>query len=166
MIAVGSNFFYTVTLPCTLWFLDKGKRDTIRRDKVLFIDARHIYEQIDRAHREFTTQQIEFVANIVRLYRGEKPETIYNSPLFTEHFPEGQYIDVAGLCKVATISEIEAQGWSLNPGRYVGVAEKEEEDFDFSERLQELNEELEVLNSEARELETAISFNVSQLLEV
>jgi len=75
-------------------------------------------------------------------------------------------VDVAGLCKVATISEIEAQGWSLNPGRYVGVAQKEEEDFDFTERLEELNEELEILNCEARELEGAISLNVSQLLEV
>ena len=166
MIAVGSNFFYTVTLPCTLWFLDKGKRDTIRRNKVLFIDARHIYNQIDRAHREFIPEQIEFIANVARLYRGEKSETVYQSPLFKENFPEGQYVDVAGLCKVATISEIEAQGWSLNPGRYVGVAQKEEEDFDFIERLEEFNEELEILNCEARELEGAIAFNVSQLLEV
>lgn len=164
MIAVGSNFFYTVTLPCTLWFFDKGKTDTIRRNKVLFIDARHIYNQIDRAHREFTPEQIEFIANIVRLYRGRKIETVYDSPLLEEKFPEGQYIDVLGLCKVATIEEIEAQGWSLNPGRYVGVAEKEEEDFDFTEKLEELNEELEILNIEARELEESISLNVSELL--
>ena len=102
MIAVGSNFFYTVTLPCTLWFLDKGKTDTTRKNKVLFIDARHIYNQIDRAHREFTPEQIEFISNIVRLYRGEAVETVYNSDLLKENFPEGQYIDVAGLCNVAT----------------------------------------------------------------
>ena len=71
MVAVGSNFFYTVTLPCTLWFFDRGKRDTARADQVLFIDARHIYRQIDRAHRDWTPAQIEFLANIVRLYRGE-----------------------------------------------------------------------------------------------
>ena len=53
VIAIGPNMFYTVTLPCTLWFLDKGKRDTDRADKVLFIDARNIYRQIDRAHRDF-----------------------------------------------------------------------------------------------------------------
>ena len=64
-------------------------------------------------------------------------------------------MDVPGLCKVATVKEIEAQGWSLNPGRYVGVAEGEADDFDFKERLQELNEELETLNVEARELEEA-----------
>jgi type I restriction enzyme M protein len=166
MIAVGSNFFYTVTLPCTLWFLDKGKADTIRRDKVLFIDARHIYRQIDRAHREFTPEQIEFLANIVRLYRGEPVEITNNSkPLLEEKFPQGQYIDVPGLCKVATLEEITAQGWSLNPGRYVGVAERVVEDFDFTEKLEELNEELEVLNLEARELEERIAENVAKLLE-
>ncbi len=52
MVAVGSNFFYTVTLPCTLWFLDKGKAGTPGADTVLFVDARHIYTQIDHAHRE------------------------------------------------------------------------------------------------------------------
>src|SRR6266498_5127447 len=58
MVAVGPNVFYTVTLPCTLWFLDKGKTGTPRADKVLFIDARHIYRQIDRAHRDWTGAQI------------------------------------------------------------------------------------------------------------
>ena len=72
---------------------------------------------------------------------------------------------MAGLCKVATLAEIEAQGWSLNPGRYVGVAARAEEDFDFKERLEELNEELETLNAEARELEERIAENVVKLLE-
>ena len=71
MVAVGPNMFYTVTLPCTLWFLDKGKAKTPRADTVLFIDARHIYRQVDRAHREWTPAQIGFIANLVRLYRGE-----------------------------------------------------------------------------------------------
>jgi type I restriction enzyme M protein len=169
MIAVGSNFFYTVTLPCTLWFFDLGKRtapDPARSEKVLFIDARHIYRQIDRAHREFTPDQIEFIANIARLYRGEEIETKEGSgPMMKETFPDGAYRDVAGLCKVATIGEIEAQGWSLNPGRYVGVAEREDDGFDFAERLEELNEELERLNLEARELEERIGENVMQIIE-
>jgi len=166
MVAVGSNFFYTVTLPCTLWFLDRGKRGTGPEDTVLFLDARHIYRQIDRAHRDFTPEQIEFLANIVRLYRGEEPEDRYDSAeMLEEKFPDGEYRDVPGLCKVATIEEIEAQGWSLNPGRYVGVAARAEDDFDFFERLEELNEELEVLNSEARELEEKIAENVTSLLE-
>ncbi|MCM8797727.1 MAG: SAM-dependent methyltransferase, partial [Candidatus Omnitrophica bacterium] len=72
--------------------------------------------------------------------------------------------DIPGLCKVATIKEIAQQGYSLNPGRYVGVAEKEEEDFDFKERLEELNEELEKLNNEARKLEQRIAENIEELL--
>lgn len=187
MVAVGSNFFYTVTLPCTLWFLDKGKANLSPSppgeragergsDTVLFIDARHIYRQLDRAHRDFTPQQIEFLANIVRLYRGEEQENRHDSTEMLAEYgflpsPPGRgaggegatYRDVPGLCKVATIDEIEAQGWSLNPGRYVGVAAREEDDFDFFERLEELNEELEVLNSEARELEERIAENVAAM---
>ena len=166
MVSVGSNFFYTVTLPCTLWFFDKGKAKTDRKKKVLFIDARHIFTQIDRAHREFTPQQIEFISNIVRLYRGEKAETEAGSDdLMKESFPKGKYADVLGLCKVATLDDIEAQGWSLNPGRYVGVAGRAADDFEFAVRLEELNEELETLNSEARELEERIASNILSLLE-
>jgi type I restriction enzyme M protein len=166
IVAVGSNFFYTVTLPCMLWFLDRGKKKTDRKDKVLFIDARHIFRQIDRAHRDFTEEQVEFLANIARLYRGETVETEAGSmDLLKESFPKGRYLDVPGLCKVATIAEIEAQGWSLNPGRYVGVAQSEADDFVFAERLEELNEELELLNAEAWELESKIASSIKSLLE-
>lgn len=165
MVAVGSNLFYTVTLPCTLWFLDKGKATTPRRDRVLFIDARHIYRQVDRAHRDFTPEQIEFLSNIVRLYRGEQVDTTAGSePILKEKFPDGKYVDIPGLCKVATVKDVEGQGWSLNPGRHVGVAERQVDDFDFKEKLEELNEELETLNADARELEQHIAENVSQLL--
>lgn len=165
MVAIGTNMFYTVTLPATLWFFDKGKRGTKREDKVLFVDARHIFRQIDRAHRDFTPEQIQFIANIVRLYRDEGPETNGdNGKMLKEKFPKGKYQDVAGLCKVATLREIEAQGWSLNAGRYVGAADQEEEDFDFKERLEELNEEAEKLNTEAHELEERIAENVEKLL--
>ena len=76
------------------------------------------------------------------------------------------YADIAGLCKVATLKEIEAQGWSLNPGRYVGVAPGEElSDEDFKTQLETLNAELEGLNTKARELEETIAANVSLLLE-
>jgi type I restriction enzyme M protein len=166
MVSVGPKFFYTVVLPCTLWFLDRGKSKTHRKDRVLFIDARHIFRQIDRAHRDFTPEQIEFIANIVRLYRGEEIESEAGSAdLMKQKFPKSKYVDVAGLCKVATVAEIENQGWSLNPGRYVGIAERAADEFEFIERLEELNEELEVLNTEARALEEHISENVLELLE-
>ena len=166
VVTIGPNFFYTVTLPCTLWFLDRGKKGTDREHTVLFLDARHIYNQIDRAHRDFTPQQIEFLANIVRLYRGEDLENEHDTAgMMAEKFPETKYVDVAGLCGVKSVEEIEAQGWSLNPSRHVGVADRTQDDFDFFERLEELNEELEVLNNEARELEGRIADNTAALLE-
>ncbi len=166
IVAVGPNFFYSVTLPVTLWFLDRAKADTDRAHKVLFVDARHLYRQIDRAHRDWTDPQIEFLANITRLHRGEAPEHARDSTdLMDEHFPEGEYRDVPGLCAVATLDEIEAHGWSLNPGRYVGVADGEPEDFEFAERLEELNEELEALTAQAHGLETVIAENVATLIE-
>ena len=166
MVAVASNFFYTVTLPCTLWFLDRGKAATARADQILFVDARHIYTQVDRAHREFTPAQVEFLGNIARLYRGEPPETDQGSAdLMALHFPGGLYRDVPGLCKVATLAGVEAQGWSLNPGRYVGVAAGQAEEIDFVERFEALNEELETLNGEAHELEERIAERVPLLFE-
>ena len=102
----------------------------------------------------------------MRLYRGEEPEGIAGSAeMMTEHFPVGAYLDVAGLCKRATLEEIKAQGWSLNPGRYVRVADRPADEFVFEERLEELNEELEVRNVEARQLEEQIEENVAALLE-
>jgi type I restriction enzyme M protein len=232
IISIGSNFFYTVTLPCTLWFLDKGKKDlpgidiedvrtlhatsrqkddeakaeddaskrtyhgTSRQgsNTVLFIDARNIYQQIDRAHRDFTDRQLDFIANIVRRYRGEELDSVRtfhgtsrqdenmaqaaeegqeyksNGSNITqpedidELFDDGEYRDIPGLCKVARVEEIEEQGWSLNPGRYVGVAEREEDEVDFKVRLEELNEELELLNVEANDLEKNIAENISSIL--
>jgi type I restriction enzyme M protein len=166
IVSVGSNFFYTVTLPCTLWFLDMGKaRDEKRRDQVLFVDARAIFRQLTRAVRDFTDEQIEYLANIVRLYRGEKPELMAGSEaMLTAQFPRLDYADVAALCKVATVREIQAQGWSLNPGRYVGVGERAADEFDFVERFQALNEELELLNNQSHLLEDVISENALGLL--
>ncbi len=197
MVAVGPNMFYTVTLPCTLWFLDPSKMADLkmapdadeatrrrvtahywRQTRVLFLDARHIYRQIDRAHRDWTSAQIGFLANVVRLYRGEeldftlggeeakaKIEELFG-PDPTDGNSEPTYRDILGLCKAATLDEIAAQQNSLNPGRYVGVAPGEEvSDEDFKERLTALNEELESLNILARELEAKITQNITELLE-
>src|SRR6266536_3352628 len=171
MVAVGPNMFYTVTLPCTLWFLDKAKSGPDRSDTVLFIDARHIYRQVDRAHRDWTPAQIGFIANVVRLYRSEEPDFTLGGDEAEAKLKEifGQkpkYADVAGLCHTATLKEIEAQGWSLNSGRYVGVAPGEAvSDEDFKEKLETLNEKLESLNAQARDLEQTIASNVAEILE-
>ena len=165
MVAIGTNFFYTVTLPVTLWFLDRAKRGTDREDTVLFIDARHLYRQIDRAHRDFLPEQIELLANIVRLYRGEVVETVDGSDaLLSQHFPSGEYDDVPGLCKVATRAEIEAQGWSLNPGRYTGTAATDDDDEDFTEKLEELYEEFTRLSDEAETLRAKVDAAVTGIL--
>ena len=103
----------------------------------------------------------------MRLYRDEAIENTQNSAeLLKEKFPVGKYINIPGLCKIASLKEIELQGWSLNPGRYVGVADGAPDDFDFKERLEKLNEELEKLNIEANTLQERIAENIPKLLEV
>lgn len=165
IVSVGPNFFLTVTLPCTLWFFDKGKAKGKRADEVLFLDARHLFRQVDRAHRDFTDDQIEALANVVRLWRGETPELFAGSTAWLqERFPGFAYADVPGLCRSATRAEIEAQGWSLNPGRYVGVAPGAVDDEDFRERLELLHEELEALNVEAGRLQAVIAQNLAEVL--
>ncbi|MCD8563595.1 MAG: type I restriction-modification system subunit M [Candidatus Pacebacteria bacterium] len=150
MVAIGGNFFYTVTLSCTLWFFDKGKINSNRKDKILFIDARNIYRQIDRAHREFTPEQIDQIANIVRAYRGESGA--------------GKYEDVKGLCKVATLQEVAEAGYSLNPGRYVGTEVIEESEEDFQEKVKNLSNDLENLFKESAVLEKKIKENLKKIL--
>ena len=165
MVAIGTNFFYTVTLPVTLWFLDNGKRGGQRENTVLFIDARHLYRQIDRAHRDFRPEQIELLANIVRLYRGEEVETVAGSDvLLKEAFPDGTYVDVAGLCKVVTLAEVEAQGWSLNPGRYTGTANIDDDGEGFSEKLTSLYDEFTRLSDEADALRAKVNVAVQGML--
>ena len=170
--------------PFSLW--EKGRDEGgahHRATTVLFIDARHIYRQVDRAHREWTPAQIGFLANLVRLYRGEEPdftlggdeakakiEEVFSEPDApkTPHSARRvpRYKDVPGLCKAASIQDIAAQGWSLNPGRYVGVAPGEAvSDEDFQEQLETLNEELETLNAQARDLEATIARNVAEILQ-
>jgi type I restriction enzyme M protein len=171
VIAVGPNMFYTVTLPCTLWFLDRKKAGTDRAEKVLFLDARHIYRQVDRAHRDWARAQVDFLANIVRLYRGERVdlescgEEVW--AILQMHFgKKPEYGDVLGLCKAITTSELKAQGWSLNPGRYVGVAPGDEvNDEDFKARLQLLSEDFEKFTVEARELESRIVAAMTAVLD-
>jgi type I restriction enzyme M protein len=168
MVAVGPNMFLTVTLPVTLWFLDRGKAKGARGEKVLFVDARHLYRQVTRANRAFDPDHIEFLGNIVRLWRGEEVETEAGSrPRMSEAFPKGRYRDVPGLCKVATREEIKAQDWSLNPGRYVGVVPGHGHDGEeFREKLEGLQEELEALNAEAARLQGRIAENVAELLRI
>ena len=171
IIAVGPKLFYTVPLGCVLWFLDKGKKKTSRSDKVLFLDARHIFRQVDRAHRDWTAAQIGFMANLVRLYRGEDLDLTLGGEESAAKLKEifgkkPKYKDISGLCRVATLNQIETKGWSLNPGIFVGVTVGEEvNDEDFKEQFGSFNVELEGLNSKAKDLERTIAQNAAEILE-
>ena len=129
MVTLPSNMFTNVTLPATLWFFNKNK---VKKDEILFIDARNIFTQIDRAHRKFSDEQIKNLSIITRLYEGKteefqtlineykeqldsapevsddediKPKSYYQEQIdwLMERFPNGVYNDVVGLCKAATL---------------------------------------------------------------
>jgi type I restriction enzyme M protein len=177
MVSVGPNMFYTVTLPVTLWFLGPpvSNRQSSgpvgnRRSQVLFIDARQIYRQIDRAHRDWPEAQIGFLSAIVRLFRGESVADVLGGAetqaKLREVFGDGlAYRDVPGLCKAAMIGEIEAQGWSLNAGRYVGVTGQVTlDDGDFDAAFEELHSEFLALTHAATDLSEAIRRNAHALI--
>ena len=228
MMSVGNNFFYTKSLPCSLWFFDKGKAEAIR-DKVLFIDARNYYTVVDRTLNEWSEWQLKNLNAIVWLHRGEVEkyrelltqytQVLGDSPFadraaeladeiaalraeakqaveeaakrekkklqaefderiaaleetltvakeavwLTDKFGEGEYRDIPGLCKAATLAEIEEKNYSLTPGAYVGVAEQEDDGVDFSQRMQEIHRELLRLQTESNELMQTISRNMEGL---
>ena len=189
MVALPSNMFITVTLPATLWFFDRAKK---KKDEILFIDARNIYTQVDRALRKFSDEQIKNLAIITRLYEGDSEsfyelikeyevsrdnaETEEEKKYFQEQidwllerFPEGKYQDVTGLCKVAKLEGedgIRDQDYSLNPGRYVGVVIEDDglTAEEFKEKIYGLNNEFKELNKEAKELEEKIANNLDKLV--
>lgn len=247
MLFVGNNFFYTKSLPCTLWFLDKGKPYELR-NKVLFIDAQSYHTAIDTTHNEWSPWQLKNLSAIVRLYRGEKDKyaalldeycaairemaalaedgeldelskvaeiadfvtaqkalsdhianrtesskaavdaakprerkrlramydeqlaklgealTVINEALWlTEKYGSGEYVDVPGLCKIASLKEIEEKSWNLTPGAYVGRPPQKDDGIDFHERMGEIHAELLRLQSESDELMATISRNFEEL---
>lgn len=243
MVSVGNNFFYTLSLPCSLWFFDKAKR-LENKNRVLFIDARNYYTVVDRTLNEWSEWQLKNLQAIVHLYRGEQDkykslineywnalsehaerhdsaawqdcdmtfekaldvlnseEAMYKKYIkdqqdalkktkgkkdkdelkaiiaaneaelavtleakdmvneaiwLTSKFGlDGEYRDVPGLCKIATLSEIEEKNYSLTPGAYVGVAEVEDDGVDFHERMNEIHSELASLNKDANVLMSEI----------
>lgn len=180
MVTLPSNMFSTVTLPATLWFFDKQKKN---RDEILFIDARNIFTQVDRAHRKFSEEQIKNLGIITRLYEGdsdafwalveeykqaEKQEQI---DWLLERWPEGKYQDVIGLCKVAKLEGEDGiidQDYSLNPGRYVGVVIEDDgmTEEDFAETMKADHDELKSLNAKAETLMVEIDKNMKNLLRI
>lgn len=163
IISIASNFFYTVTLPCTLWFLDKNKSKKDRQDKILFINAKKIYKQLDKSHREFAPEQVEFISNIVRLYRNEAVETTNGSAkLMQEYFPKGHFTDVEGLCKVVKIDELD--DWSLNPSKYVGLDDSSETEPPIT--VDSLIEDIQNLSKKTQNIDQQINTNLLKLFNI
>ena len=176
MVSIRSNFFYTRTVPCVLWFLNRAKKTKEQKDRVLMIDARNVYRKVTRKINDFSPEQEQNLLAIVWLYRGETKRykellAYYRKNGETEaadwlekRFPDGKYRDVEGLVKAVTREEIAANDWSLTPGRYVGVAETDDNDEDFAEKFAALHEELRKLNAEAAKLAKKIDANFKELM--
>lgn len=151
IVAVGNNFFYTRSLPCHVWFFDKGK-SAQNKDKILMIDARNVYRKVTTTLNDFSEEQVQGLTALIEMYRGNTPEVDDDNKWFNKHFPKGIYQDVEGLCKIVSLDEVAEQDYSLTPGRYVGVKIDIDMDFDYKGRMQELQSELAELNKEANGL--------------
>ncbi len=197
MVSLPANMFSTVTLPATLWFFDKNRPEE-QKDEVLFIDARNVFTQIDRAQRKFSDEQIKNLSIITRLYEGDteafkdlideyKRKAVGEDKEYFEgqiewlldKFPNYEYQDVIGLCKVAKVGEvlnekgkikiiedsIADQDWSLNPGRYVGVVMEDDgmTENEFKKHMKELNDKFINLSEKAKTLEEAITKNINKI---
>jgi len=160
IISVGTNMFLNATLSCTLWFFDNGKKGTDRQNKVLFINAQDIFTEIDRAHSTWTDEQTQEIASIVRRYR-EEPSS---AKATAGKKGEAKYEDIKGRCMVVTLDKIKAEDYSLNPGRYIEMVEKEVSDIDFDARMKELASEFDVLTANAHELEKKIQEDWKSIL--
>ncbi|MDL5515097.1 N-6 DNA methylase [Arenibacter sp. M-2] len=156
IVSISNNFFYTRSLPCHVWFFNKGKSEE-NKDKVLMIDARNTFRKVSTTINDFSDEQLEGLTAIMNSFRESNPEAVSSSAVennswLNQHFPKGIYQDVEGLCKIATLEEIKEQDYSLTPGRYVGVSINVDMDFDYKTRMTEIHNELAQLNTEANNL--------------
>jgi type I restriction enzyme M protein len=135
IIALPTQLFYSVTIPVTLWFISKNKK---QKGKTLFIDARKMGYMVDRKHRDFKEEDIQKLADT-----------------FTA-FQEGKLEDVKGFCAAATLQDIAKQDYSLTPGRYVGIEEQEDDGEPFEEKMTRLTSDLSDMFIKSHELEEEI----------
>lgn len=152
IIACPPKLFYNVSLPVSLWFVTKNKKNgrfRKRTGETLFIDAREIYEPISRKQYTFTDEQIKKIADTVRAWRGQKEY--------------GEYKDELGFCKSATIEEIRKAGYVLTPGRYVGVTPPEDDGIPFEEKMRKLTGELKQYFEQSKKIEKEIEENLKKI---
>jgi len=152
IIACPPKLFYNVSLPVSLWFATKNKKNGRFRKRVgetLFIDAREIYEPISRRQYTFTDEQIQKIANTVRAWRGEKGY--------------GEYKDEPGLCKAVKLEDIRKAGYVLTPGRYVGITPPPDDGIPFEEKMKKLTSELKQCFEQSQKLEKEIEKNLKKV---
>ncbi|MGC8724881.1 MAG: type I restriction-modification system subunit M [Acidobacteriota bacterium] len=152
MVALPGQLFYSTQIPACLWFLARDKRNgrfRDRRGQVLFIDARKLGQMVDRTHRELTDEDIKKIADTYHAWRGD-PDA-------------GEYRDVAGFCKSATLEEVRKHGHVLTPGRYVGAEAVEDDGEPFAEKMARLVAQLREQQAEAAKLDAAIAANLKEL---
>jgi type I restriction enzyme M protein len=152
MVALPGQLFYATQIPVCLWFLARGKRNgrfRDRRGETLFMDARKLGTMVDRIHRELTNEDIARIADTYHSWRGDKDA--------------GEYGDVPGFCKTATMDDIRKHSHVLTPGRYVGAAAAEDDDEPFEERMKRLTATLRQQQNEAATLDAAIAVNLREL---
>ena len=135
IVALPTNLFYSVTIPVTLWFISKNKR---QKGKTVFIDASNMGHMVDKIHRDFTDDDIKLIADTFSA------------------FQDGILENKKGFCAVATLQDISAQDYVLTPGRYVGIEEKEDDGEPFEEKMTRLTSELSGLFAKSHELEEEI----------
>ena len=151
IVSIGNNFFYTRSLPCHVWFYNKGKKAE-NKDKILMIDARNTYRKVTSTINDFSEEQLDGLTALINAFRGDYLGVSTDNAWFNEYFPDGTYQDVEGLCKLVDMEEIIEQDYSLTPGRYVGVSIDIDMDFDYKGRIAEIQNELSELNEEANTL--------------
>lgn len=152
IIACPSKLFFNVGLPVSLWFAVKNKnkgRFRERKGETLFIDARETFAVISRKQVVFTPEHIQKIAGTVRAWRGEENGVQYN--------------DIPGFCKSAAKEEIAKNGYVLTPGRYVGVAEEEDDGVPFEEKMEKLTGDLKKYFKEGEKLEKEILENLKKV---
>ena len=148
IVAISNNFFYTLSLPCHIWFFNKKKKD---KDKILMINARKIFRKVTSKISDFSEEQLDGLTTIMEYFRGNKVDFKKNSWL-RENFKNNSYEDLEGICKIVSNKEIYDNDLSLNPGRYVGFSIKVDENFDYKKRLNEIKNDLNKASKEGQEI--------------
>ncbi|MGI6441045.1 MAG: type I restriction-modification system subunit M [Peptoniphilaceae bacterium] len=148
IVALPDKLFYSTGIPVSLWILNRNKKDNpkyrSREHEVLFIDARQLGEMIDRRHRELTEEDISKISETYHEWRNI----------------DGEYEDIKGFCKSATIEDIREHEYVLTPGRYVGIEDVEDDGIPFDEKMESMTAELAELFAKSRKLEDEIRKNL------